>query len=62
MIVTMQANDLPSSRALEDAMNTELWDEDGKKVTFGTVLGGTEKSVVVFIRACLFRSISTASE
>lgn len=41
--------DIPSTEKLSEISKIEVWDEEGKKVPFGSVYED-EKTVVVFIR------------
>lgn len=43
---------IPDAEVLAKAAQVEIWDKEGKKVSFGSVFEG-QKTVVVFIRAFL---------
>lgn len=46
--------ELPNAQTLKDIAKVEVWDDEGKKIPFGT-LYRDQKTVVVFIRTFLLR-------
>lgn len=55
----VMADNVPSKESLSKVLDLPLYDGEGKKVKFGDVITGSDKTIVVFIRMCLNLCIRT---